>query len=128
MNEELATMNSTDFKTNADPMEVDDDSGSKEDTIDVLDLNKLCAVLEEGKEASDKISGKDVLLLIGGTGAGKVCFTECVLFAAILTYLTFHLTNTTVLLLLCIDDDGSLPRRSEIRRNRSWRRGALRSS
>ena len=39
---------------------------------DVLDLEKLQVLLKQSKHAADKIADKDVMLLIGGTGAGKV--------------------------------------------------------
>lgn len=39
---------------------------------DVLDVDKLIDLLQASKSAGDVIAGKDVLLLIGGTGAGKV--------------------------------------------------------
>jgi hypothetical protein len=44
------------------------------DTDDVLDLEKLYDLLEQSKRAVDLIAGKNVMLLIGCTGAGKVSF------------------------------------------------------
>jgi hypothetical protein len=68
-------------------MEVDDHSGmldaattttivdvEDKDTGDVLDLEKLHELLAQSKNAGDLIAGKNVMLLIGGTGAGKVSF------------------------------------------------------
>lgn len=51
-----------------------DDDDDDEDTSDVLDLEKLYDLLEQSKSAGDLIDGKNVMLLIGGTGAGKVSF------------------------------------------------------
>jgi ATPase subunit of ABC transporter with duplicated ATPase domains len=52
------------------------------DTVihDLLEIDKLVQYLEQGKKAGDKIAGKDVLLLIGGTGAGKSKFVCLLLF------------------------------------------------
>lgn len=36
-----------------------------------IDLEKVCALLEENRTAGDCIEGKDIVLLIGSTGAGK---------------------------------------------------------
>jgi hypothetical protein len=57
-------------------MEVDEESNGAvdEETCDVLDLEKLYELLEQSKRAGDLIAGKNVILLIGGTGAGKVSF------------------------------------------------------
>jgi len=43
-----------------------------DDTKDVLDQKELLTLLEQSKEAGKLIAGEDILLLIGGTGAGKV--------------------------------------------------------
>ena len=39
---------------------------------DVLNIDKACDLLEASKKAGDKIEGKNVILLVGGTGSGKV--------------------------------------------------------
>ena len=52
----------------------DDESESKTKKEDVLDLNKLLALLDSSKEAAQLIAGKHIVTLIGGTGAGKVRF------------------------------------------------------
>jgi len=51
----------------------DESGGGDDDAADVLDLEKLQNLLQQSKQAANKIAGKDVMLLIGGTGAGKVC-------------------------------------------------------
>ena len=48
----------------------DEDDGNGDD---VIDLAKLCGLLEQSKKAGEKIAGKNVLLFFGNTGAGKVC-------------------------------------------------------
>ena len=52
----------------------DDESESKTKKKDVLDFNKLLALLDSSKEAAQLIAGKHIVTLIGGTGAGKVRF------------------------------------------------------
>jgi len=42
-----------------------------ENLKDVLDLPKLYGFMDQNKNASEKLAGKDLLLLIGYTGAGK---------------------------------------------------------
>ena len=51
-----------------------DDSESKTEKKDVLDLKKLLALLDTSKEAAKLIAGQHIVTLIGGTGAGKVRF------------------------------------------------------
>jgi hypothetical protein len=61
-----------------DPMETDTQNCDAtnaycdDNTSDVLDQGKLTDLLVEGMEAGNRIEGKDTMLLIGGTGAGKV--------------------------------------------------------
>ena len=54
----------------------DDEGESKTKKKDVLDLNKLLALLDSSKEAAQLIANKHIVTLIGGTGVGKVSVTK----------------------------------------------------
>ena len=68
----------TDYRS--DSMDVDEGTTESQckfemedaDTRDVLDQTKLIGLLNESNKAGKHLSGKKVLLLVGGTGAGKV--------------------------------------------------------
>ena len=62
-----------------EPMDVDakDESAPEVgvgDTKDVFDQKQLLELLTQSKAAGKRIAGEDIMLLIGGTGAGKVCY------------------------------------------------------
>jgi hypothetical protein len=59
-------------ESNAVADSTDEHHAMDEETDDVMDLEKLFGLLEQSKRAGDVIAGKNVMLLIGGTGAGKV--------------------------------------------------------
>lgn len=48
------------------------DALTSESRKNVIDVNKLMDLLKTGKKAGDFIAGKQLMLLIGLTGAGKV--------------------------------------------------------
>lgn len=80
----------------SDPQVKDLDKAAQENNIlattkDVLDVDKLIDLLQANKSAVDRIAGKDVLLLIGGTGAGKVSGRYA--FSAHVLVQSFHLTT-----------------------------------
>ena len=52
--------------------EIPSAAASSSSSKNVLDVEKLFNLLEASKNAGNLIAGKDVMLLIGLTGAGKV--------------------------------------------------------
>ena len=67
------------MEMNIDAVQKDDDAGTvvkteakKKNDNDVVDIHKLTILLEASKKAGDLIACKDIMLLIGLTGAGKV--------------------------------------------------------